>query len=56
MFALANTAQFAVFMPTARNDFKVLAFQGTEAISTVHAVQFELVSEYLDFDMESPLT
>ncbi len=56
MFALANTAQFGVFMPTARNDFKVLAFQGTEAISTVYAVQFELVSEYLDFDMESPLT
>ncbi|MDD2050814.1 type VI secretion system tip protein VgrG, partial [Pseudomonas putida] len=37
-------------------DFKVLAFSGTEAISTLYAIHIELVSEYPDFDLESLLS
>jgi type VI secretion system secreted protein VgrG len=56
MFAPANTAHFALLIPSVRNDFKVLAFQGTEAISTLYAIQVELVSESPDFDLESLLS
>jgi type VI secretion system secreted protein VgrG len=55
MFALANTAHFALLIPSVRNDFKVLAFHGSEAISTLYAIQVELVSESPDFDLESLL-
>ncbi|AZC30623.1 VgrG protein [Pseudomonas chlororaphis subsp. piscium] len=56
MFAPANTAHFELLIPSVRNDFKVLAFDGAEAISTLYAIQVELVSEYPDFDLESLLS
>ena len=56
MFAPANTAHFAILIPSVRNDFKVLAFKGTEAISRLYAIQVELVSEYPDFDLERLLS
>ncbi|RMP59675.1 hypothetical protein ALQ18_01153 [Pseudomonas marginalis pv. marginalis] len=56
MYAPANTAHFALVIPAVRNDFKVLAFHGTEAISSLYAIQVELVSEYPDFDLESLLS
>jgi len=56
MFAPANTAHFTLQIPAVRNDFKVLAFEGVEAISTLYAIQVELVSEYPDFDLESLLS
>ncbi|UVJ45953.1 type VI secretion system tip protein VgrG [Pseudomonas sp. LS1212] len=56
MFASANTAHFELLIPAVRNDFKVLAFDGTEAISTLYAIHIELVSEYPDFDLESLLS
>ncbi|WP_133076814.1 type VI secretion system tip protein TssI/VgrG [Pseudomonas sp. ML2-2023-3] len=55
MFAPANTAHFTLLIPSVRNDFKVLAFDGTEAISCLYAIHIELVSEYPDFDLESLL-
>lgn len=55
MFAPANAAHFALLIPSIRNDFKVLAFHGTEAISSLYAIQVELVSEYPDFNLESLL-
>ncbi|MHC8302656.1 type VI secretion system Vgr family protein [Pseudomonas sp. ZS1P83] len=56
MFAPANVAQFTLLIPTVRHDFKVLAFEGTEVISTLYSIQVELVSEYPDFDLESLLS
>ncbi|WP_350612922.1 type VI secretion system tip protein TssI/VgrG [Pseudomonas sp. HY7a-MNA-CIBAN-0227] len=56
MFAPANTAHFALVIPSVRNNFKVLAFYGTEAISSLYAIQVELVSESPDFDLESLLS
>ena len=55
MFAPANSAHFALSIPSVRNDFKVLAFDGTEAISTLYAVRIELLSENPDFDLEGLL-
>ena len=37
MFTSANAAQFALSIPTVRNDFQVLAFEGTEALSRLYA-------------------
>ncbi|MGH8487234.1 MAG: type VI secretion system tip protein TssI/VgrG, partial [Pseudomonas sp.] len=42
-------------MPSVHHDFKVLAFEGTEAISTLYAIHIELVSEAPDFDLQSLL-
>jgi len=56
MFASANTAHFTLQIPSVRNDFKVLALDGLEAISTLYAIKIELVSEYFDFDLESLLS
>ncbi|WP_213937802.1 type VI secretion system tip protein VgrG [Pseudomonas sp. dw_612] len=56
MFQPANTAQFALHIPTVRHDFKVLAFDGVEAISALYAIKVELVSEHPDFDLESLLS
>ncbi|MHC8389894.1 type VI secretion system tip protein TssI/VgrG [Pseudomonas sp. MDT2-39-1] len=56
MFGSANTAHFALHIPAVRNDFKVLAFDGVEAISALYAIQVELVSEHPDFDLESLLS
>jgi type VI secretion system secreted protein VgrG len=55
MFSPANAAQFSLLIPTVRNDFKVLAFDGTETLSSLYAIRVELVSEYPDFDLESLL-
>ncbi len=52
MFALANAAQFTLAIPTVRNDFKVLAFDGTETISSLYAINVDLVSEYPDVDLQ----
>ncbi|APC17813.1 type IV secretion protein Rhs [Pseudomonas frederiksbergensis] len=56
MFDSANTAHFALHIPAVRNDFKVLAFDGVEAISALYAIQVELVSENPDFDVENLLS
>lgn len=56
MFRPANAAHFALQIPAIRHDFKVLAFSGTEAISTLYGIHVELVSEHPDFDLESLLT
>ena len=56
MFAPANAAHFTLRIPSVRNDFKVLAFKGTEAISNLYAIQVELVSESPDFNLESLLS
>ncbi|AZD09024.1 VgrG protein [Pseudomonas chlororaphis] len=55
MFAPANIAHFTLSIPAVRNDFKVLAFDGTEALSTLYGIRVELVSENPDFDLESLL-
>ncbi|MDI3398422.1 type VI secretion system tip protein TssI/VgrG [Pseudomonas sp. V88_4] len=55
MFRSANAAHFALQIPAIRHDFKVLAFSGTEAISTLYSIHIELVSEHPDFDLESLL-
>ncbi|MFJ7282617.1 type VI secretion system tip protein TssI/VgrG [Pseudomonas sp. NPDC099000] len=55
MFAPANAAQFTLVIPTVRNDFKVLAFDGTETISALYSIHIDLVSEDPDFDLESLL-
>ncbi|MBK5553553.1 type VI secretion system tip protein VgrG [Pseudomonas sp. TH03] len=56
MFGSANTAHFALHISAVRNDFKVLAFEGSEAISTLYAIHVDLVSEHPDFDLESLLS
>ena len=56
MFAPAHTAHFELLIPSVRNDFKVLAFDGVESISTLYAIRVELVSEYPDLDLESLLS
>lgn len=55
MFAPANAPQFTLVIPTVRNDFKVLAFKGTETISALYSISVDLVSEYPDIDLESLL-
>jgi type VI secretion system secreted protein VgrG len=55
MFAPANAPQFTLVIPTVRNDFKVLAFEGTETISALYSISVDLVSEYPDIDLESLL-
>ncbi|MGY3176574.1 type VI secretion system secreted protein VgrG [Pseudomonas sp. TE12234] len=55
MFRSANAAHLVLQNPAIRHDFKVLAFNGTEAISTLYSIRIELVSEHPDFDLESLL-
>ncbi|WP_280041456.1 type VI secretion system tip protein VgrG [Pseudomonas sp. Hg5Tf] len=55
MVTAANSTHFELLIPTVRNDFKVLSFDGTETISCLYAIKVELVSEYPDFDLESLL-
>ncbi|KAF0866749.1 type VI secretion system tip protein VgrG [Pseudomonas sp. LD120] len=55
MFAPADSAQFELLIPSVRNDFKVLAFAGVEAISALYAIHVELLSEHPDFDLQSLL-
>ncbi|SDS47662.1 type VI secretion system secreted protein VgrG [Halopseudomonas litoralis] len=55
MFAPANTAHFTLDIPRLDHDFKVLSFQGTEAISQPYCFELDLVSERPDLDIESLL-
>ena len=55
MFAPANAAHFSLTLPTVSNDFKLLAFEGHEAISNLYAIRIELVSENPNIDLESLL-
>ncbi|WGK62404.1 type VI secretion system tip protein VgrG [Halopseudomonas sp. SMJS2] len=55
MFAPANTAHFSLAIPHLEHDFKVLAFQGTEAISQPYCFELDLVSERPDLDIEGLL-
>ena len=55
MFAPANVAQFTLSVPHVRHDFKVLAFEGVEAISQLYAIRVELVSEEPEMDLEALL-
>ena len=55
MFAPANTAHFTIAIPHLDHDFKVLAFQGTEAISQPYSFELDLVSERPDLDIEGLL-
>ncbi|WP_285274730.1 type VI secretion system tip protein VgrG [Halopseudomonas bauzanensis] len=55
MFAPANTAHFTLAIPHLDHDFKVLAFQGTEAISQPYSFELDLVSERPDLDIEGLL-
>ncbi|MFJ3375017.1 hypothetical protein ACIPLA_08865 [Pseudomonas sp. NPDC086112] len=50
MFVPANVAHFTLLIPFVRNDFKVLVFEGIEAISTLYSTEVELVSEYPDVE------
>lgn len=56
MFSAGNCALFTLQIPAIRHDFKVLAFNGTEAISQLYSLRIELVSEHPDFDLESLLS
>lgn len=55
MFAPADTAHFVLSIPAVRHDFKVLAFEGREAISELYAIHVELVSDNPHVDLESLL-
>ena len=55
MFAPANTAHFTLAIPRLDHDFKVLAFQGAEAISQPYSFELDLVSERPDLDIEGLL-
>ncbi|MBV6825315.1 type VI secretion system tip protein TssI/VgrG [Pseudomonas sp. PD9R] len=55
MFAPANAAYFTLAIPSVQNDFKVLAFEGSETISSLYSIKVDLVSEYTDVDLESLL-
>lgn len=52
MSGAVSSARFTLQIPAVRNDFKVLAFEGSEAVSTLYAIKVELVCENHDFDME----
>ncbi len=52
MSGAVSSARFTLQIPVVRNDFKVLAFEGSEAVSTLYAIKVELVCEVHDFDME----
>ncbi|MEJ6655133.1 MAG: type VI secretion system tip protein TssI/VgrG, partial [Pseudomonas sp.] len=55
MFAPAHTAHFTLAIPRLDHDFKVLSFQGTEAISQPYCFELDLVSERPDLDIEGLL-
>ena len=56
MFVSANMAHFSIQIPAVRNDFKVLSFNGIEAISQLYAIGVELVSENPDIALETLLS
>ncbi len=55
MFNPANQAHFTLCLEGIEHDFKVLEFQGREAISQPYRFDLELVSERPDLDLESLL-
>jgi len=55
MFAPANQTHFTLCLEGVEHDFKVLEFQGREAISQPYRFDLELVSERPDLDLESLL-
>jgi type VI secretion system secreted protein VgrG len=55
MFNQANAAHFTLEIPAVRNDFKVLAFEGSETISSLYSIKVDLVSENPDFEIASLL-
>jgi len=55
MFNPANQAHFTLSLEGIEHDFKVLKFQGREAISQPYRFDLELVSERPDLDLESLL-
>lgn len=55
MFAPANQAHFTLSLEGVEHDFKVLEFQGREAISQPYRFDLELVSEHPDLDLQSLL-
>ncbi|MCQ4276803.1 type VI secretion system Vgr family protein [Stutzerimonas degradans] len=55
MFAPANQAHFSLTFDGFEHDFKVLEFQGREAISQPYRFDLELVSERPDLELESLL-
>ena len=50
-----TSARFTLQIPAVPHDFKVLSFEGSEAVSTLYAIKVELVSERHDLDMETLL-
>ncbi|MCF4995353.1 type VI secretion system tip protein VgrG [Pseudomonas syringae] len=56
MFRPANGVRFTLQIPSVRHDFKVLAFEGTEALSQLYCIRIELVSERREFDLETLLS
>lgn len=56
MFIPANTAHFTLVIPSVQHRFKVLAFEGSEAISSLYAIRIELVSQDASFDLENLLS
>ncbi|WP_312396662.1 type VI secretion system Vgr family protein [Stutzerimonas kunmingensis] len=55
MFNPANQAHFTLSLEGIEHDFKVLEFQGREAISQPYRFDLQLVSERPDLDLESLL-
>ena len=55
MFAPANQTHFTLCLEGIEHDFKVLEFQGREAISQPYRFDLDLVSERPDLDLESLL-
>jgi type VI secretion system secreted protein VgrG len=56
MFSSGSCAPFTLQIPGVRHDFKVLAFDGNEAISNLYAIRIKLVSERADIDLEGLLS
>lgn len=56
MFSTGSCAPFILQVPGVLHDFKVLAFEGDEAISRLYAMRVELVSERADIDLEGLLS
>lgn len=52
MFNPEAPALFTLHIPDIRHDFKVLTFDGSEAISSLYSIRIEVVSEHADFDLE----
>ncbi|MGE8189227.1 type VI secretion system tip protein TssI/VgrG [Pseudomonas sp. NPDC086278] len=55
MLAPVDAVNFTLEIPSVRNDFKVLSFEGTETISALYSIHVDLVSEDPDIELESLL-